>query len=121
MRITRTCRQLGRATAWANAVAVVASVTLLAGCVTATNTRTVYDGPTLHPGDTVTCISNPCDVYFETPAGSGTHEVLQGTIKAGEVTGGQRTYLGSYWAGPTNFTVTGTDLPTAYLMVMGQE
>lgn len=92
-------------------------VVVLSGCL-ATNSQTVFDGPTLRPGDTVTCESNPCTVYFETPAGSGTHNILQnGTIKAGVATGGVRVNLGEYFAGSTVFHVEGTELPKAYLTV----
>jgi len=106
---------MGSGAHFARAIAVAA---LLSGCVS--NARTVYDGPTLQPGQSVTCVSNPCDVYFQIPGGTGTHIVRQELIKAGEVTGGQRVYLGSYWAGRTVFTVEGTDLPAAYLTVMGR-
>jgi len=102
---------------WAETVLAVALAVLLSGCVT--NARTVYDQPTLHPGETVSCVSDPCSVYFETPAGSGTHIVKESGVKAGEVTGGQRAYIGSYWSGQKVFTVEGTDLPEAYLDVMG--
>ena len=76
-------------------LAAVGLVIVLSGCLT-TNARTVFDEPTLRPGDNVTCAANPCTVYFETPAGSGTHDILQnGTIKAGVATGGVRVKLGS--------------------------
>ena len=99
--------------------AAALAATLAAGC--ASDARTVYDGPTLRPGETVTCVSSPCDLYFEIPAGSGSHRVLQGTIPAGEGSGGERVYLGSYYTGQQVFTLEGSDLPPAYLTVMGKE
>jgi hypothetical protein len=95
---------------------LTAAALLLSGC--ATNSQTVYDGPTLRPGETVTCESNPCSVYFETPAGSGTHTIFQdGSIKAGVAVGGQRVLLGEYYGGTKVFHVEGTGLPEAYLNV----
>ncbi|MCB1791871.1 MAG: hypothetical protein KDJ24_16325, partial [Gammaproteobacteria bacterium] len=32
---------------------------------------------TLYPGASVICASDPCTIYFEAPAGSGTHDILQ--------------------------------------------
>ena len=102
-------------------LAAVGLVIVLSGCLT-TNARTVFDEPTLRPGDNVTCAANPCTVYFETPAGSGTHDILQnGTIKADVATGGVRVKLGEYFGGSTVFHVEGTELPKAYLTVPSGE
>ena len=75
---------------------------------------------TVRPGSSVVCASSPCTVYFETPAGSGTHNILQnGTIKAGVAIGGQRVLLGEYTEHSVVFRVEGTDLPSADLSVVG--
>ena len=75
---------------------------------------------TVRPGASVICASSPCTVYFETPAGSGTHTILQnGTIKAGVAIGGQRVLLGQYFDHAVVFRVEGTDLPEAHLSVVG--
>lgn len=77
---------------------------------------------TVRPGSSVVCASSPCTVYFETPANSGTHNILQnGTIKAGVAKGGQRVLLGEYFEHSVVFRVEGTDLPAAYLSVVGAE
>lgn len=75
---------------------------------------------TVRPGTSVVCASSPCTVYFETPADSGTHAILQnGTVKAGVAVGGQRVLLGQYVDHSVVFRVEGTDLPAAHLSVVG--
>ena len=72
------------------------------------------------PGTSGLCASDPCTVYFEAPVGSGTHDVLQnGTIRAGVAVGGERVLLGVYSNENLVFHVEGTDLPAAYLTVVG--
>jgi len=86
----------------------------------ATNSANTFFEVTARPGSSVVCASSPCTVYFETPAGSGTHNILQnGTVKAGVAIGGQRVSLGEYFAHSVVFHVEGTDLPAAYLSVVG--
>lgn len=86
----------------------------------ASDVRTVFDEPTLRPGDRVTCVSNPCSVYFESPAGTGAHDLIEGdgTVNEGAATGGKRVYLGQYYPGDTVFFIKGADLPKAYLNVL---
>ena len=89
------------------------------GCF-ASNAPNTFFEVTVRPGTSVVCASSPCTVYFETPAGSGTHNILQnGTIKAGVAIGGQRVALGEYFSHSVVFRVEGTDLPAAYLSVVG--
>lgn len=86
----------------------------------ASNSQNTFFEVTVRPGASVLCASDPCSVYFETPAGSGTHDILQnGTVKAGTATGGQRVLLGVYSNESLVFRVEGTDLPAAYLTVVG--
>lgn len=92
---------------------------LSSGCL-ASNSRNTFFEVTVRPGSSVICASSPCTVYFETPAGSGTHNILQnGTIKAGVAIGGQRVLLGEYFDHSVVFHVEGTDLPAASLSVVG--
>jgi len=116
--------QAARLSSQAGAVFMLSLVILLPACQTSETrpTRSVYDEPTLQPGETVNCESNPCSVYFLTPEGSGTHDVLLdgGTVKAGVAIGGKRVYLGLYFGGGHEFRVEGTDLPTAYVNVLGR-
>jgi len=94
-------------------------VVLSTGCL-ATNPQNTFFEVTVRPGSSVVCASSPCTVYFETPAGSGTHNILQnGTVKAGVAIGGQRVLLGQYFAHSVVFHVEGTDLPVADLSVVG--
>jgi hypothetical protein len=86
----------------------------------ANNSPNTFFEVTVKPGSSVVCASSPCTVYFEAPAGSGTHNILQnGTVKAGVALGGQRVALGQYFSHSVVFHVEGTDLPAAYLSVVG--
>jgi hypothetical protein len=92
---------------------------LLSGCSTIHSDQIGME-VTVRPGSTTICVSDPCTVYFETPAGSGTHNILQaGSLKAGLATGGQRVLLGEYSNQSVVFHVEGTKLPVAYLTVIG--
>ena len=93
---------------------------LLASAAPADNSANTFFEVTVRPGTSVLCLSDPCTVYFETPAGSGTHDILQnGSIKAGVAVGGERVLLGVYSNENLVFRVDGTDLPVAYLTVVG--
>lgn len=94
-------------------------IALSSGSVAASSPNTFFE-VTVRPGSSVLCASDPCTVYFETPADSGTHNILQyGTVKAGGAKGGQRVLLGVYSNESLVFRVQGTDLPPAYLTVVG--
>jgi hypothetical protein len=96
-------------------------IAVLGGCAgNQTNSLTEYGTVTLHPGQTATCLSSPCEVYFQMPEGSGSYVVTGNQVKAGEYPGGQKAYLGGYWAGRTIFKVEGLDVPEAYLTVLGR-
>jgi len=89
------------------------------GCLAGSSANTFFE-VTVRPGASVICASDPCTVYFLAPAGSGTHNVLQnGAVKAGVAVGGQRVLLGVYSNENLVFEVEGTDLPLAYLTVVG--
>ena len=99
---------------------VTAGLTVFSlGCLAGSSPNTFFE-VTVSPGSSVVCASSPCTVYFETPAGSGTHNILQnGTVKAGVAIGGQRVLLGEYSNHSVVFRVEGTDLPVAHLSVVG--
>jgi hypothetical protein len=104
---------------FARSLGAIGLAVLSSGCL-ATNSTNNYFEVTVRPGSSVFCLSDPCTVYFETPAGSGTHNILQnGTVKAGVAIGGQRVLLGGYSDDSLVFHVEGTDLPAAYLTVVG--
>lgn len=93
---------------------------LVAVAVPADQSANTFFEVTVRPGTSVLCLSDPCTVYFETPAGSGTHDILQnGSTKAGVAVGGERVLLGTYSNENLVFRVEGTDLPVAYLTVVG--
>ncbi len=54
------------------------TILLLTGCATSGRHLTGWSGLTLRPGDTATCQSNPCQIFFEMPEGSGNYR-LTGT------------------------------------------
>ena len=104
---------------FAAAVGAVGLSVVASGCFATGSPNTFFE-VTVRPGSSVVCASSPCTVYFETPAGSGTHNILQnGTVKAGVAIGGKRVSLGEYSAHSVVFHVEGTDLPAAYLSVAG--
>ena len=117
-------RRTGLGANGVRSLVLVSLAVLLSACQTneSRTVRSVYDEPTLSPGETVTCESNPCKVYFQTPEGSGTHNVLLdgGSVKAGVAIGGQRVFLDEFYGGQHVFRVEGTDLPAAYLNVLGR-
>ena len=89
------------------------------GCLAAGSANTFFE-VTVTPGSSELCTSDPCTVYFQTPAGSRTHNIFQnGTIKAGVAVGGQRALLGVYSNESLVFHVQGTDLSVAHLTVAG--
>jgi hypothetical protein len=104
---------------FSRALGAIGLAVISSGCLAASSPNTFFE-VTVRPGSSVLCMSDPCTVYFETPAGTGTHNILQhGTIQAGVATGGQRVLLGVYSNESLVFHVEGTDLPAAYLTVVG--
>jgi hypothetical protein len=76
-------------------------------------------GIILKPGDSKTCISAPCAVWFQMPAGSGTYTLLEddGT-RVGDYPAGQKVQIGNYWSSHV-FTIADADFPKAHLYVTG--
>ncbi|KAA6187720.1 hypothetical protein F2Q65_00295 [Thiohalocapsa marina] len=91
---------------------------LLVGCET--NGRFVSDWGeiTLAPGDTGSCRSNPCRVFFEMPPGSGSYRVTGTGFTIGEFPAGRRVSLGSFFESSA-IKVVGADVPKAYIYVPG--
>ncbi|UHD14352.1 hypothetical protein [Thiocapsa bogorovii] len=71
---------------------------------------------TLKPGETGTCQSNPCQVSFVMPPGTGTYEVTGNQVKIGDFPAGQTVSLGSLF-GSNAIKVVGADVPTAYVYI----
>ncbi|MCG6859820.1 MAG: hypothetical protein LJE70_00805 [Chromatiaceae bacterium] len=71
---------------------------------------------TLAPGDTGTCLSNPCRVFFEMPPGEGTYLVTANEIKVGDFPAGKTVMLGSFFESNA-IKLPGTDVPHTYIYV----
>jgi len=70
---------------------------LIMGCATTGGFPTGWGEITLAPGDTGTCWSTPCRVYFEMPPGAGSYRVTANEVKVGDFPAGQRVLLGSFF------------------------
>jgi len=94
------------------------AATLLGAC--ATNERFVSDWGqiTLTPGDTGTCSSNPCQVFFKMPPGEGTYKVMGTGFTIGEYPAGKTVNLGSFFESSA-IKVQGADVPKTYIYVPG--
>lgn len=73
---------------------------------------------TLRPGDTGTCMSNPCRVYFEMPPGEGKYLVTANQVRVGEFPAGKTVTLGSFFES-NSIKFPGTDIPHTYIYVPG--
>lgn len=93
---------------------------LLAGCASTGKQVQGWDEVSLAPGDTGTCISRPCQVYFQMPAGQGTYEVTGNETRLGRYPAGQQVFLGSFW-GSLGIQVKGLDVPQTYVYIPRDE
>jgi hypothetical protein len=91
---------------------------LLAACTTTGNHVTDWGEITLEPGDTGTCLSTPCRVFFHMPAGEGTYLVTGNQVRIGEFPAGKKVTLGSFFESNA-IRVAGTDTPITYVYVPG--
>ncbi len=92
---------------------------LILGCAMTGGFPTGWGEITLAPGDTGTCWSTPCRVYFEMPPGAGSYRVTANEVKVGDFPAGQRVLLGSFFE--TNaIKLPGTQVPPTYIYVYGQ-
>lgn len=71
---------------------------------------------TLRPGDTGTCLSNPCRVFFEMPPGEGPYLVTANEVKVGELPAGKTVTLGSFFESNA-IKFPGMDIPHTYLYI----
>jgi hypothetical protein len=99
--------------------ALLASATyLLAACTTTGRHVSDWGEITLRPGDTGTCMSNPCRVFFEMPPGEGTYLVTANQVKVGDFPAGEKVTLGSFFESNA-IKLPGTDVPHTYIYVPG--
>jgi hypothetical protein len=94
----------------------------LGGCVSNAPTASEDVGEIiLKPGDSKTCISTPCTVWFQMPEGTGTYTLLQdGETKLGDYPAGQKVRLGNFWS-RHYFKIPNSDFPEAHLYTVGTE
>ncbi len=98
---------------WA-VLAVTAS--MFAGCVSTGNHVTDWGEITLSPGDTGSCTSNPCRVFFKMPPGDGTYKVTGTGFTIGEYPAGKTVVIGSFFESSA-IKVEGAGVPPAYIYV----
>ena len=77
-----------------------------------------FENVSLRPGDSIHCMSDPCGVYFEMPAGTGVYAVTMNKKQAGKYPAGEKVFLGTYYRGSYVIKVVGTNAPPAYLGVV---
>ena len=98
--------------------ASIAAAVLLLGCSSSATFVSDWGEITLAPGDTGTCRSNPCRVFFEIPAGTGTYTVTGTGFTIGEYPAGQTVSLGSFFESSA-IKVEGAEVPKTYIYVPG--
>ena len=99
--------------AWLPGLALVTS------CASTGGFPTGWGEITLAPGDTGTCLSTPCRVYFQMPPGEGKYLVTANEVKVGDFPAGQTVMLGGFFE--TNaIKLPGTQIPPTYVYIYGQ-
>jgi hypothetical protein len=89
---------------------------LLSACATSGRYVTDWGEITLAPGDTGTCQSNPCRVFFQMPPGTGTYLVTANEVELGQFPAGKTVSLGSFFESNA-IKLPGTDVPATYVYV----
>lgn len=95
---------------------LVTAVPLLVACATTGRHVTAWGEITVAPGDTGTCQSNPCRVFFQMPAGEGTYEVTANEVRVGDFPAGKLISLGSFFESNA-IKVPDAGVPPAYVYV----
>jgi hypothetical protein len=99
------------------AAAAVAALVLV-GCETTGRHVTDWGEITLRPGDTGSCASNPCRVFFEMPPGDGTYTLTGTGFTIGDYPAGKTVNIGSFFESSA-INVEGAGVPRAYIYVPG--
>jgi hypothetical protein len=86
------------------------------GCATTGRHVTDWGEITLSPGDTGTCQSNPCRVFFRMPPGEGTYRVTANEVKVGDFPAGKTVSLGSFFESNA-IKLPGTAVPPTYIYI----
>ena len=96
---------------------LIGSLPLLVACTSTGRHVSDWGEITLRPGDTGTCLSNPCRVFFEVPPGEGKYLITANEVKVGEYPAGKTAMIGSFWESNA-IKFPGTDIPHTYIYVM---
>lgn len=99
-----------------NWLVVMGVFPLLAGCAGSGRFVSDWGEITVAPGDTGSCASNPCRVYFQMPPGQGNYAVTIAHIPAGEYPAGSLADLGSFFDSRA-VRVVGAGVPATYVYV----
>ena len=100
-------------------VAWLPGLALVTSCASTGGFPTGWGEITLAPGDTGTCLSTPCRVYFQMPPGEGKYLVTANEVKVGDFPAGQTVMLGGFFE--TNaIKLPGTQIPPTYVYIYGQ-
>jgi len=95
---------------------VLAATSFLISCASTGRHVTDWGEITLSPGDTGTCQSNPCRVFFQMPPGEGTYRVTANEVKVGDFPAGKLVNLGSFYESNA-IKLPGTDTPATYIYI----
>ncbi len=99
------------------AIGAIGALCLLSGCVSTTGQfPSGWGEVTVAPGDTGTCLSSPCRVFFQMPPGKGSYPVTVRHIQVGAFPAGEKVNLG-HFVETSAIRVEGTDAPAAYVYV----
>jgi len=98
------------------ASAAIGTLSLLWSCASSERFPSGWGEVTVAPGDTGTCLSSPCRVYFQMPPGTGSYPVTVRHLAAGAFPAGQKVNLG-HFVETSAIRVEGTDAPPAYVYV----
>lgn len=82
--------------------------------VAADNSISGFSQVTVSPGDTASCDSNPCQVFLNIPAGSGSVVVTGNEVTWGTYPTGQTADLGQVF-NSTAFQIQGMDVPKVWV------
>jgi len=91
---------------------------MIAGCANTGNHVSDWGEITLSPGDTGSCTSNPCRVFFNMPPGDGTYKVTGTGFMIGEYPAGQTVMIGSFFESSA-IKVNGAGVPPTFIYVPG--
>ena len=100
-------------------ILLAGAVGLVSACASAGKETQGFDQLTLSPGETGNCMSSPCRVFLQIPAGKGSYEVTANETKVGTYPAGQTADLGSFWQSQA-IQIQGMAVPKAYAYIPNQ-